>query len=160
MSDKVIEGDRPSAHGAILGEALALLADLGARDARMDNWRDRCATCAFRKGTAPNQTAGTGITALNCVLGVDRDRVACHHGMKGGDPQRICVGYMAARLAPFSAVKEILPVLAAELAAHGEPLCDEVREGFDGWLKETDPDGKMDVYQVARAYQRRATVTP
>lgn len=155
MDRKTIEGDRPSAHGKILGEYLALLADLGEYDTRMNNWRERCATCAFRKGTAPNMTAGTGAVALDCVLGIDKDRFACHHGMKDGQPQAICVGYIAARIAPFSAVKEILPALAADLAAHGEPISDEVREGFDRWLREIDPEGKMDVYQVARAYQRQ-----
>ena len=153
MTGKVIEGDRPSKHGAILGEALALIADLGERDARMDNWRDRCATCAFRKGTAPNMTAGTGIVALNCVLGVDRDRFACHHGMEDGQPKKICVGYIAARIAPFSSVKEVMALLHSEM---GEGDADDpVRAAFDAWLQEIDPEGKMDVYQVARAYQRR-----
>lgn len=150
---KVIEGDRPSKHGKVLGEALALIADLGERDARMDNWRERCATCAFRKGTAPNMTAGTGMIALNCVLGIDRDRFACHHGLKDGEPQRICVGYIAARIAPFTHVKEVMAALHADLGL--DDPNDPVREAFDGWLKEIDPEGKMDVYQAARAYQRK-----
>jgi hypothetical protein len=154
-SPRTIEGDRPSRHGAILGEALALIADLGERDARMDNWRDRCATCAFRKGTAPNMTAGTGMVALNCVLGIDKDRFACHHGMKDGQPAKICVGYIAARIAPFSSVKEVMALLASEIAGpDGEP--DEIRAAFDVWLTELDPEGKMDVYQTARAFQRRS----
>lgn len=72
-----------------------------------------------------------------------------------GNPQKICVGYMAARLAPFSGVKKIMAALQADLVAHGDPESDEVRESFDAWLTETDPDSKMDVYQVARAYERR-----
>lgn len=153
-SSKAIEGDRPSGHGKILGEYLALLADVGERDSPVP-LGERCATCAFRKGTAPNMTAGTGAVALDCALGIDKARFACHHDMKDGQPAKICVGYMAARLAPFSTVKEMLPALAADLAAHGEPVSDEVRVGFDRWLNEIDPEGKTDVYQVARAYQRQ-----
>lgn len=154
MSSKVIEGDRPSKHGAILGEALALIADLGERDSPVP-LGERCATCAFRKGSVPNQTAGTGTVALNCVLGVDKDRFACHHGMADGQPKRICVGYMAARLAPFSSVKEAMAVLMDEINQMGDGA-DTIREAFDAWLQEIDPEGKMDVYQVARAWLRRA----
>lgn len=151
---KVIEGDRPSKHGSILGEALALIADLGGRDSPV-SLGERCATCAFRKGSVPNQTAGTGTIALNCVLGVDRDRFACHHGMKDGQPNRICVGYIAARLAPFSSVKEVMAVLMGEISKVDDGA-DPIRESFDAWLHEVDPSGSMDVYQVARAYLRRA----
>lgn len=155
MSDKVIDGDRPSAHGKILGEALALLADVGERDSPVP-LGERCATCAFRKGSTPNMSAGTGLLAFNCALGIDKDRFACHHGMKDGEPSKICVGYIAARLAPFSALKEILAVLGEEMAkGQQDGDLDPVREAFDAWLMEADPGGKMDVYQVARAWLRR-----
>lgn len=152
--NRVIDGDRPSKHGAILGEALALIADLGERDSPVP-LGERCATCAFRKGSVPNQTAGTGTVALNCTLGVDRDRFACHHGMKDGQAKRICVGYIAARLAPFSSVKEVMAVLMEEIAKADDGT-DPIRASFDAWLREVDPGGTMDVYQVARAYLRRA----
>lgn len=150
----VINGDRPTKHGSLLGEALALIADLGERYSPIP-MGERCSTCAFRKGSVPNQSAGTGMIALNCVLGIDRDRFACHHGMKDGEPKRICVGYMAAILAPFSQVKEVLVFMHENLGKDdGE---DDVREAFDKWLHDFDPKGKLDVYQVARAYQKRPT---
>lgn len=155
MVGKIIEGDRPSLHGAILGEVLAILADLGERDSPIP-LGDRCLTCAFRKGSAPNQTAGTGIIALNCVLGVDKDRFACHHGMKDGEPKKLCVGYLAARLAPFSLVTQAMAALHADLGSFGDGDADPVREAFDAWLTEIDPESKMDVYQAARAWAKRA----
>lgn len=152
MSGKVIEGDRPSAHGARLGTVLALLADLGERDSPVP-LGDRCLTCAFREGSVANQSAATALTAFRCSLSIDKDRFACHHGMKNGEPQRICVGYLASLLAPFSIAKE------AVLAFHSDlqtlPEADPIREAFDAWLTEIDPDGKMDVYQVGRAWACR-----
>lgn len=150
----VIDGDRPSQYGSLLGDALALLADLGERDSPVP-LGERCLTCAFRKGSVPNQTAGTGVMALNCALGIDPDRFACHHGMTDGKPKKICVGYMAARLAPWSSVKELIAIVHQELG--GEKGSDEVRESFDAWLRKIDPSGKMDVYQVARAYAKSET---
>lgn len=150
--DAARNGDRPSRHGAMLGEVLALLADLGRHDSPMPI-PDACLTCAFRRGTMPNQAAGTGKIALDCVLGIDRDRFACHHGMKAGEPQKICVGYIAARLAPFSKVKEILSAFHDELALLGDDP-DEVRAAFDAWIDRADPARKMDVYEAARVYAK------
>lgn len=147
------DGDRPSRHGAMLGEALALLADLGRRDAPM-TIPEACLTCAFRRGTLPNQSAGTGKIALDCVLGIDRDRFACHHGMKEGEPQKLCLGYIAARLAPFSEVKEILRAFYDELTAIDDGSADQVRAAFDAWIDRADPDRRMDVYEAARAYAK------
>jgi hypothetical protein len=146
------DGDRPSLHGKLLGKALALFAAIGRRDAPMPI-PDTCLTCAFREGTMPNQTAGTGMMALNCVLRIDPDRFACHHGMKDGDPQRLCAGYVAAMLAPFSEVKEILAAFHEELAAV-EDQPDDVRQAFDAWLNRADPKRRMDVYQAAREYAK------
>jgi hypothetical protein len=73
--NKAADGDRPSLHGKMLGKALALMADLGRRDAPMPI-PDQCLTCAFLEGSMPNQTAGTGMIALNCVLRIDPDRFA------------------------------------------------------------------------------------
>ena len=141
--------ERPSRHGAILGEALSKIAAAG-RAYSPTELPDACLTCAFREGCMTNQMAATGMVALNCVIGIDPDRFACHHGMKDGEPSKLCVGYVAAILAPFSFTKEVLCELADKLNTQCGP--DEVRAEFDAWLSETDPDGKMDDYQLARAY--------
>lgn len=146
------KGDRPSAHGRLLGKALALMANLGRRDAPMPI-PDMCLTCAFRDGTLPNQTAGTGIVALNCALRIGPDRFACHHGMKEGQPQKICSGYIAALLAPFSEVREVLSAFHDHLKLI-EDSPDQVRSAFDAWLDHADPERRMDVYQAARAYAK------
>lgn len=150
--ERARDGDRPSKHGAILGQFLALLEIAGRKDSPVE-LPPTCATCAFRAGTMPNQTAGTALIAFNIVMGIDRDRFACHHGMKDGEPQKLCVGYMAAMLAPFSFTKEALAVMAKELDAMGDGP-DEIRAAFDAWLAKADPEGKLDVYQAARAWAR------
>jgi hypothetical protein len=147
------DGDRPSGHGRMLGKALALIAEIGRRDAPMPI-PDTCLTCAFREGTMPNQTAGTGVMALNCVLRIDLDRFACHHGMKEGEPQKLCAGYIAAMLAPFSQVREILAAFHNELGTIEDSTDDEVRTAFDTWLSLADPERRLDVYQAAREYAK------
>jgi hypothetical protein len=147
------EADRPSLYGKMLGEALALMAELGRHDAPMPI-PEPCLTCAFRRGTLPNESAGTGILALNCVLRIDKHRFACHHGMKDGEPQRICFGYVAAMLAPFSKVSEILRAFNDQLARIGELGPDQVRAAFDKWLDDLDPERRMDVYEAAREYAK------
>jgi hypothetical protein len=144
----VTERERPSRHGKILGEALALIATAGRKDAPMP-LPDMCMTCAFREGSMPNQMAATGKTAMDCVLGIDRDRFACHHGMRDGQPKKICVGYIAARLAPFSFVKEVIASIHAELAEIERDTADPVRAAFDAWVSEVDPGRKLDDYQLA-----------
>lgn len=153
MNDVALFGDRPSRHGKLLGAALATISAIGRRGAPMPI-PDPCLTCAFREGTMPNQTAGTGKMALDIVLGIDRDRFACHHGMKEGEPKKLCVGYIAAMLAPFSEVSAILTAFHAELTNIDDGAPDEVRAAFDGWLSIADPDHRMDVYEAARAYAR------
>lgn len=73
MNDKAKDGDRPSKHGQILGSALALVAMAGRKDSPVP-LPEPCLTCAFREGSMPNQTAGTGLIALNIVLGIDQAR--------------------------------------------------------------------------------------
>lgn len=153
MSSKpAIEGDRPSMHGKMLGKALSLFAEIGRRAAPMPI-PEPCLTRAFREGSMPNQTAGTGKVALACVLRIDTDRFACHHGMKDGEPTKLCAGWIAAMLAPFSEVKEILAAFADEMSALGDAP-DEVRLAFDVWLNHTDPGRRLDVYQAAREYAK------
>jgi hypothetical protein len=91
--------------------------------------------------------------ALNCVLDVDRDDFACHHGMADGWPTKLCAGYLAARSAPWETVKSIMFDLQAELASMGGP--DEVRTAYDAWWSTVDPDRALDVYQLARLFERR-----
>lgn len=146
------EGDRPSTHGKMLGKALALMADLGRRDAPFPI-PDPCLTCAFREGTMPNQMSATGLMAFNIVLGIDKDRFACHHGMQDGQPKKLCVGYVAALLAPFSEVREIVQAFHDELKTLGDGP-DPVREAFDAWIAKADPERHMDVYEAARAYAK------
>lgn len=152
------DGDRPSIHGKMMGKALAIIAEVGRNESPMPI-PDMCPTCAFREGSMPNMTAGTGIVALNCVLKIDTDRFACHHSMKNGDPQRLCYGYVAAMLAPFSHVKEILAAFHEELAEIEDGGPDEVRAAFDAWLKLADPERLMDVYQAAREYAKSQIAT-
>lgn len=142
--------ERPSQHGVILGELLAAMADAGRLHA--PELPDMCATCAFRPGCMTNQMAATGLTALNCVLGIDTDRFACHHGMTDGRPAKLCAGYIAARLAPFEFTKAAMGLLMERLSSLTGP--DEVREAFDGWIAEVDPDNRMNDYERGRAYLR------
>lgn len=145
------EHDRPSKHGQILGQALALIAMAGRKDSPID-LPDQCLTCAFREGTMPNMTAGTGKVALDCTLGIDKDRFSCHHGMKDGTPVKLCIGYVAARLAPWSFTQMVLTELAKDLDTISDSDPDDVRAAFDRWLAEIDPAIKSDEYRLARAY--------
>lgn len=149
-----IEGDKPSKHGALLGSALAIIAEAGRRDFPGE-LPPMCSTCAFREDSLPNQMAGTTKTALDCVLTVDKDRFGCHHGMVDGQPKRICVGYIAAHIAPFSFIKEVLTAMNQQLVTMKDSDPDELRDAFDAWVAVADPDRKMDVYQLARAWAAR-----
>jgi hypothetical protein len=148
------EGDRPSLHGKMLGEALALMADLGRKEAPMPI-PEPCLTCASRRGSMPNETAGTGVIALNCVLRIDKDRFACHHGMKDGEPQKLCAGYVAAMLAPWSKVSEILRTFYDQLERIEKLGPDQIRAAFDKWIDGADPERRLDVYQAAREYAKQ-----
>ncbi|KQM62394.1 MULTISPECIES: hypothetical protein [unclassified Sphingomonas] len=144
------ERERPSQHGAILGETLIALEQAG-RNAG-EPLPDPCLTCAFRPGMS-NQQAATGIEALNCSIGGDPAPFGCHHGMQEGQPTRLCAGYLAAKRAPFGQMKALLGDLAVRLEAVGGD--DPVRAAFDAWRHEVDPGQTMDDYQLARLYARR-----
>lgn len=145
--------DRPTRHGAALGLALAAIADRGRE---VEDEGERCATCAFRPGTMPNQCAGTVKLALDCLSGVDASsRFACHHGIDAeGEATRRCAGYEAALHAPRSFTTEKLIECFNQLEA-GWDGPDLIRADFDAWWKTVDPDRTMDVYQLARLYQAR-----
>lgn len=111
-----------------------------------------CATCAFREGSMPNQMAATGLTAMHCALGTDPDPFGCHHGMKAGEPSKLCVGYLAAQRAPFEAWKQGMSDMLATMPSDEN---DAIRADFDRWRAAIDPDRKLDVYQLGRAFARR-----
>lgn len=152
--------DRPSMHGKYLGEALVLIARAGrkalaARVIRDDenvgaDATEPCLTCAFRSGTVANMSGGTGLLALNCALKIDENEFACHHGLKDGEPTRICAGYALAVVAPFAETKEIVKAMYDQLRLLGDSerdgYVDAVRADFDAWYAGVDPDGEMDAY--------------
>jgi len=100
----------------------------------------------------PNQMAATGLTALNIVLRIDSDDFACHHGMKDGNPTRLCAGYLHAKAAPFEMVKSEISAMKDRLADMSGP--DEVRAAFDAWRARSDPSSTLDDYQLARLFAR------
>lgn len=150
-ADTVV-GDRPSRHGKLLGEALADLAEAG----RIPGAPDLCATCAFRRGSMPNQTAATGKLALDIVLRIDTDDFACHHGMSDGRPTKLCVGAYLAKQVSFTEVRRVIGQLRDKLDAMSGT--DEVRVTFDRWWDGVDPDKTMSVYELASAYARLASL--
>ncbi len=147
------ERDRPSTHGKLLGDALAAIATAG-REACSEPIPDTCLTCAFRPGALANESAGTGLLAMNCVLDIDTAVFCCHHGMKDGDPTSVCMGYVAAKLAPFEVTRSIMGGMLERVKAMKDGP-DQVRADFDAWMAHADPRQELDVYQLARAYARR-----
>lgn len=143
--------ERPSRHGQLLGDALWLLMEAGKKDFP-GVAPECCATCAFRRGCMTNHMAGTGIVALNCVLGIDRDRFACHYNLKeDGEPQRICAGFAMARLAPWSFTHEVLEMMAEQLKKFSDEP-DPVRAAFDAWVVENEPMKTANDYERARKW--------
>lgn len=137
---------RPSSYGAALGKHLAGIAQAGY--AMRDDLPPMCSTCAFREGCMTNQMGETALVAFKCAIGADPDRFACHHGMKDGQPVRLCAGYLAAKCAPWDAVKA---------ASHAMTLIDvnapdTVRQAFDAWAAMVDPENRLDDYQRGRLY--------
>lgn len=151
----MIDRERPSQHGKILGQALALIASIGRRDTPFE-LPECCLTCAFREGCMTNLMAATGKVALDCVLGLDKDRFSCHHGMKDGEPTKLCVGYIAARNAPWSQVVLILETLKKDLDGMEGAGPDAVRAAFDAWVASLDPASWKDDYELARLFAKRA----
>lgn len=150
MSDDVtgepVGMDRPSSHGAALGRFLTRMMEAG-------GGAETCATCAFREGSLANQSAGTGLIAMHCAIGIDPAAFACHHGMKDGEPTMLCAGAIAAKAAPFEAWKAGISEMAHALPTDDQN--DPIRIAFDQWREQVDPETRMDVYQLGRAYARR-----
>lgn len=142
--------DRPSRLGAILGEALADIAKAGRSG--IPDFPEMCATCAFRPGCMTNQMGGTQKAALDVLMGIDGDAFACHHGMKEGEPTKICAGYLAAMNAPRSVAQSAIETAKARMDAATGP--DEIRAAFDEWIAKVDPNNQMDDYQRGRLWLR------
>lgn len=84
----------PSEEGAALGKELARLCDNAevATRQRFPKQRARCADCAFRLGTRPNQCAATVMDALKAV--VESVPFYCHLGVEEGtEPRQLCAGW-------------------------------------------------------------------
>lgn len=143
--------DRPSLHGAVLGGFLAAVAEAGHGEA--PEIPEMCATCAFRPDCMTNQMAATGLIAFNIVMGVDQSSFGCHHGLKDGAPTKVCVGFLAAKLAPFDRVKALSEQLGKALdAIAGQP--DLIRAKVDAWIAKVDPADELDDYQRGRLWLR------
>lgn len=99
-----------------------------------------------------NQMAGTGLEALKCATGADPAPFGCHHGMKDGQPNKVCAGWLAALVAPPEVVAAVGDRLLAAINSLEGP--DEVREAFDAWIAKVDPDNRLDDYQRGRLYLR------
>jgi hypothetical protein len=154
VGPEVLEYDRPTRHGKILGNFLRLMAETGRTLPGGNEIPESCLTCAFSPGTMPNISAGTGMVAFNCVVGINEDDFACHHGMKEGEPTKLCAGYLAALLVPFDLMKQAMFNLNEELNAM-DTSPDELRIAFDAWRATIDPEMKLDVYQLGREYAKR-----
>lgn len=140
--------DRPSVHGKILGDTLSMLEAAGrAIDQTIPA---SCATCAFRHGSDPNLSAGTGLIAFKCAVGVDKGAFCCHHGLKEGQPTMVCAGWLAAQKAPFDTMKALTFQMNERLAAMDGT--DPIREAYDAWLETIDPAVAQDTYARARAW--------
>lgn len=158
MTEQPKDFDRPTRHGQLVGQAMTMMADRGREECPA--LPECCLTCAFRPGTIPNESAATLKIAFDAVMGIDDGHFFCHHGLKDGEPSKVCVGYAAALLAPFPFVKEVLMTLYDELGTLGEGAqLDRVREAFDRRLAKADPNREMDAYQMARAYARDHVMT-
>lgn len=153
----VDRGDRPSRHGELMGNLLARLAEAGNTGELEGILSFMCATCAFRRGSLPNTSAGTGMIVFNCAVGIDSDRFACHHGMKDGHPQKLCAGYLAAKNAPFEVMKAETAQLYDALSRLGDD--DATRNAFDAWAEREDPNRMLDVYELARQWARHVAAT-
>lgn len=131
--------ERPSKHGAILGAGMVALAEAGRKHS--PELPPMCATCAFDPNSMTNKMAGTLITAMNCVLGIDTDRFACHHGMDDGQPTKLCAGYIAAVLAPWDYTMEVMTIISNELnSMDGQDYYCRSAERYLGEIESFNPE--------------------
>lgn len=90
IDDTSLDLNNPTQEGIALGEQLARLCD--GEFARNPTLRERCADCAFRLGTPPNQSAGTLMNALKAAA--ERSPFYCHIE-RGVSSDALCAGWEA-----------------------------------------------------------------
>lgn len=86
--------NRTTPEGRNLGEQIARLCDVEAlKLMREGEWNhdERCASCAFRKGTVPNGCPQTLMDAMKCLM--EKVPFHCHVGEKG--EAEVCSGWFA-----------------------------------------------------------------
>lgn len=147
----------PSHHGAALGRALASMAEAGEAaliEAGFDQLAQPCASCAFRRGSMPNQSAQTVSEALSCLTSDESD-FGCHHGLdQEGEPTRHCAGWLRAKAAPWETFKAAIGAALADVKRPAGQR-DEIRAAYVEWLIEADPDNRLDDHQRAALWARR-----
>jgi hypothetical protein len=76
-----------------LGEHLAHMTDAAEIDAlkTFPGHGKRCKSCAFRRGTIPNQCADTLADAIKCVM--EHVPFLCHEHPAGSKPTGLCAGW-------------------------------------------------------------------
>lgn len=88
-----------------LGQQVARMSEKAVADLAAQGEPDeRCATCAFRPGTPPNQCGDTLIDAMKCV--VEKEPFMCHESKRSGWP---CHGWFASVVATKDMPKVIAP---------------------------------------------------
>ena len=95
METKNLIRNVPTPEGIKLGEQMARFADkseVADYIAAHPNARERCKTCAFRKGTLPNGCPATLMDAVKCLI-EDHD-FNCHE-----NTEQICAGFLHAKIA-------------------------------------------------------------
>ena len=96
--------NRPSVLGRALGAEVARITDEAERKISAEH-RERCLTCAFRKGTFPNGCESTLVDALDCVFrGIP---FYCHEKLdKRSNSLHVCAGYEIAITAKMVAAED------------------------------------------------------
>lgn len=102
----------PTPEGRELGRHIARLADLAEAEqlAQFPGMKPRCHDCAARLGTDPNGCPETLMDLIKCAA--EAVPFYCHvSGVKDGEPQRLCAGYV------LMATPGVLPAGAIGAAA-------------------------------------------
>jgi hypothetical protein len=106
----------PTEAGAALGVEFARLTAPALEQSKQVGHPPPCVECAFVKGTEPNQCGPTLMDAIKCVVEVTP--FYCHMGVVGGEPKRLCAGFMAA----MASREKLALIVKASEALVGEDL--------------------------------------
>lgn len=92
MSEARETRNRPESAGFALGAELARFVDRAESENRLQGFEmpERCSTCAFRAGTAPNGCVTTVMDATKCMI--EHIPFMCHHDRSG---ETTCAGFLA-----------------------------------------------------------------